>query len=110
MARYRAEIEGNRGRASRLGTRMSGIWTHIRGWGVGVRVDGGPQVRTPEEPKREECDTFHVYATNGSNGGFRGQIDVPIATLKENPDGSIDVTVRTSATDLRSSVTWRAVV
>ena len=38
MARFYAEIQGNRGKASRMGSKDSGIWGHIRGWSVGARV------------------------------------------------------------------------
>lgn len=39
MARFYAEIKGNRGMASRMGTPESGMWAHIRGWNIGCRVD-----------------------------------------------------------------------
>lgn len=59
MARFYAEIQGNRGSATRMGTPSSGISGHIRGWNVGARVrmydDNG-------------VDVVEVYATSGSNG------------------------------------------
>jgi len=44
-----------------MGTPQSGIVGHVRGWDVGVRVDGrvGPN----------DSDVFHIYATGGSNNG-----------------------------------------
>jgi len=39
MAQFYAEIQGNRGKASRMGTKSSGMWCHIRGWDVGIRID-----------------------------------------------------------------------
>lgn len=61
MAQFMAEIQGNRGYVSRLGSRESGIWAHVHGWNVGVRVIGIVD-ETGE-------DVFMVYATSGSNGG-----------------------------------------
>jgi len=59
MAQYYADIVGNRGDATRMGTKASGIQGHIRGWNVGARVciahvDGK--------------DVCRVYKTSGSNG------------------------------------------
>ena len=38
MAHFYASIQGNRGEATRMGTKSSGIDGHIRGWNVGARV------------------------------------------------------------------------
>lgn len=56
MARFYGEVEGTRGRASRLGS--SGMRSHTRGWNVGVEVvcrvcDG--------------ADVIEVYETGGSH-------------------------------------------
>ena len=59
MARFYASIQGNRGRATRMGTPNSGINGHIRGWSVGVRV----QIRDEDGE-----DVAYVYLTSGSNG------------------------------------------
>jgi hypothetical protein len=61
MAHFYADIQGNRGQATRMGTPNSGIAGHIRGWNVGCRVVC--QVR--EDGK----DEVLVYRTNGSNSG-----------------------------------------
>jgi hypothetical protein len=61
MARFYAEIQGNRGAASRMGTPNSGLSGHIRGWDVGVRVDCA--VEDNDE------DVIRVFRTAGSNGG-----------------------------------------
>ena len=60
MAQYYAQIKGNRGMASRMGTKSSGIWGHIRGWNVGAFVD----IR--HDP--DKGDIVRVYRTNGSSG------------------------------------------
>jgi len=38
MARFKADIEGQKGSASRLGSAKSGMRAHVRGWNVGARV------------------------------------------------------------------------
>ena len=38
MAHFYGEIQGNRGGATRMGSKDSGFRAHIRGWHVGVRV------------------------------------------------------------------------
>lgn len=69
MARYYAEIQGNRGKASRMGTASSGIWGHIRGWNIGVEVDCHPD---PTSPEYDVCD---VYETGGSTRNWAKKKD-----------------------------------
>lgn len=38
MSRFYASIQGNRGEATRQGSKASGIGGHIRGWDIGARV------------------------------------------------------------------------
>jgi hypothetical protein len=62
MAQFRATIEGQRGQASRLGSKTSGMVAKVNGWDSGVmvyaeHVDGK--------------DRFEVMATKGSNSGER---------------------------------------
>lgn len=59
MAHFYGEIQGNRGEATRLGSKASGFHGHLRGWNVGafvelVHVDGKDVVR--------------VYRTGGITG------------------------------------------
>ena len=63
MAQFRAEIQGGRGSASRLGHKTTGIKSHTCGWNSGIRVEG----RYDEDL---ECDVFIIYQTTGSS--FRG--------------------------------------
>tara|TARA_Y100000310_G_scaffold108845_1_gene107224 strand:+ start:285 stop:503 length:219 start_codon:yes stop_codon:yes gene_type:complete len=58
MAQFMGELEGNRGMASRLGTKSSGLWGHLRGWNVGVKVDLS---------HTEEGDKITIWKTGGSN-------------------------------------------
>ncbi len=57
MAHFYASIEGNRGPATRCGSK-DGIEGHIRGWNVGVKV-----VMTHKNGK----DIAYVYKTGGSS-------------------------------------------
>lgn len=52
MAHFRAEIEGQRGDASRLGTKSSGMYGHIAGWDIGAKV----YLSYNSELKRNEMD------------------------------------------------------
>lgn len=61
MSHFYADIEGNRGMATRCGTKNSGIQGHIRGWGVGAKVF----VNYDEEAGK---DIVRVYRTGGSRG------------------------------------------
>ncbi len=70
MARFYAEIQGNRGQASRMGTPNSGMWAHVRGWNVGVRV---------ECRSDGDKDIIKVFKTSGSSGYGSGEL---IATFE----------------------------
>lgn len=60
MARFIAYVKGQRGEASRLGTKSSGIRTQAQGWDIGgfvtVRSNGSDE------------DVVCVTITRGSNG------------------------------------------
>jgi hypothetical protein len=62
MAQFRASVQGQRGGASRLGGKSSGIHAKINGWGLGVDVDGAYD-------KKTDCDSFTVTITSGSGHG-----------------------------------------
>ncbi len=61
MAQYYANIEGNHGAATRMGTKSSGMSGHIRGWNVGCRV----WMSHNDTTDQDECT---VCVTSGSNG------------------------------------------
>lgn len=61
MAQYRAEIEGQRGDASRLGTKSSGMYGHIAAWDIGATVN----LSYNEELKRNEM-TIRIDTGNAS--------------------------------------------
>ena len=73
MARFYAEIQGNRGRATRMGTPKSGISSHTRGWNIGVHVFCGVGL--------DGKDYIIVEQTGGSNNPKRFK---RLATLKED--------------------------
>ena len=60
MAHFYAEIQGNRGEATRMGTAKSGMRCHIRGWNIGIQV----QIYQDKNGN----DVVEVYHTDGSNG------------------------------------------
>ena len=59
MSHFYASIRGNRGLATRQGTKESGIWGHIRGWDIGASVDCWVD--------NEGNDCLSIYITGGSN-------------------------------------------
>ena len=64
MSRFYAKIQGNRGLATRGGTPGSGLWAHISGWDIGVRVECKVDPATGK-------DLIYVYTTGGSNSPSR---------------------------------------
>ena len=59
MSHFYASIDGNRGQATRCGSKDSGIRGHIRGWDIGAfvvirHIDGK--------------DVCSIFRTGGSNG------------------------------------------
>ena len=77
MARFYASIQGNRGEATRMG--HNGITGHIRGWDVGVRVDGSPFLADRER------DYFCVYVTGGSNGRTNDKMVGKVTLVNGSP-------------------------
>ena len=67
MAQFYADIQGNRGEATRMGTKASGIAGHIRGWHTGARVSVDYDENTGK-------DIVRVFRTGGSSG--RGQSEL----------------------------------
>ena len=59
MSHFYANIQGNRGGTSRGGSKKSGIHGHIRGWRIGVKVNGYHE-------EKDDIDEFHITITNGS--------------------------------------------
>jgi len=58
MAQFYAEIQGDRGAATRKGNKKSGLFAHVRGWNIGVRV----------ECRHEDGkDVIEIHRTGGSN-------------------------------------------
>jgi hypothetical protein len=60
MSRFHASIHGGKGEKTLQGTPKSGINGHIRGWDVGIQVNG--------EVDSNGNDMFCVYLTSGTNG------------------------------------------
>lgn len=59
MTQFYGSMQGNRGQATRMGTKESGFDAHIRGWDIGCRV-----VLRHIDGK----DRLSVFRTGGSHG------------------------------------------
>jgi len=81
MAQFYAEIQGSRGNATRMGTKVSGIWGHVRGWDAGATVYCD---------HRDGEDFVQVYSSGGSNGRSPGHL---LATIKASPKGGQQITL-----------------
>ena len=66
MSRFYGEVVGNRGPATRGGSKDSGIRGHIRGW------SSGGEVRCYVNDKDQ--DVVDIYITSGSNGRHSDQL------------------------------------
>jgi hypothetical protein len=64
MAQFLGSVQGQRGEATRLGSKSSGLTARVNGWHVGVRVEA-----SHEDGK----DVFRIYRTGGSSG-FASQL------------------------------------
>lgn len=78
MAQFYADIQGSRGKATRMGSKKSGIDGHIRGWHIGARV----WMRYNEQTKEDECT---IDLTFGSSSG-RGRKRLGTFTIKDLED------------------------
>ena len=58
MAQFYANIQGNHGESTRMGTKDSGLHAHLRGWDIGVKV---------EIVHIAGVDIIEVWSTGGSN-------------------------------------------
>lgn len=72
MSQFYASIEGNKGEATRMGTKESGIAGHIRGWNIGCYVS---------IEHVEGKDKVTVFKTGGSK---RNKTDELIAEFTED--------------------------
>ena len=75
MARFYADIQGNRGEATRMGTASSGMSGHVRGWSLGARVE--------MDTDSEGRDRLTVYRTGGSNGMSRDTREIYTETADD---------------------------
>ena len=76
MARFYGEVYGqSKTKASRIGSPKSGMFSHIRGWNVGVKVRCFVN--------HNDEDVIEIFKSGGSNGSLH---DIPIATLTKDVD------------------------
>lgn len=73
MSHFYADIQGNKGTATRCGTKNSGIDGHIRGWNIGARV-----FCYVNDQGEDECK---VVLTPGSGHGGKSKT---LGTFTEN--------------------------
>ena len=71
MAHFMGTVQGNRGEASRLGSKGGGMVARVNGWNSGVKV-------VAEYNAETDTDVFHIFGTRGSGNnneaGYIGQI------------------------------------
>lgn len=84
MSRFYGSLRGGRGEATREGHAATGINGHIRGWDLGVRVDGFAVERA--EGRGPERDGFDVTVTGGSHGN---RPSTPLLRVEEDGDGIV---------------------
>ena len=65
MAQFRGTVEGNRGQASRLGHKTSGLTTTCNAWNIGVKCYAD---------HRDGEDVIQIIITGGSNGARGSEI------------------------------------
>ena len=70
MAHFRGTVTGNRGTASRLGHKKTGLEVNCNGWTTGITVEafhntGDKSAGVPEH------DCFFIYRTGGSKSSNR---------------------------------------
>lgn len=76
MAQFIGKVQGNKGECHRLGSKNSGLETVCNGWVGGIKVLA--------DCDEDGNDTFHVYATSGSNAK---QSDTFLGTLSTSVAG-----------------------
>jgi hypothetical protein len=81
MTHFRATIKGQRGEASRLGSKSQGMVVTVRGWRAGLTITARYDEATGE-------DVFEIALDGGSGSAKRAPIVL---------DGTIDATVRAKA-------------
>lgn len=71
MAQFIGSVEGNKGAATRVGHKSSGLTTKTNGWNCGVCVVARHE---------DGIDYFDVYSTGGSNNNIKKKL---LGTLTE---------------------------
>jgi hypothetical protein len=84
MAHFYASIQGNRGGATRMGTKTLGMDAHIRGWNLGASV-------CLHYDKEKETDILVIEITGGSNGR---QSFMHLATVYRTKDGGMQIALK----------------
>lgn len=73
MAQFYGEIQGfAKTHASRRRSKSSGLWSHIRGWNIGVEVN-------VKHDDKTGYDVISIYKTGGSNDSNRKELITEIS-------------------------------
>jgi len=64
MSTYYGNLQGNRGEATRQGSRTSGIWAAVRSWNGSVRIDMDTDAARPDDP------AVTVTVSKGSSAAY----------------------------------------
>jgi hypothetical protein len=88
MARFRGTLIGQRGMASRLGSKWTGLTVTCDGWDNGVTVEAIPSTQESKQ------DCFHIAFTGGSNNG-KASIEL------DYTDGKVRVSVGFNSKDIK---------
>lgn len=70
MARFYGGVQGNKGEATRLGSKTSGLDAFVDGWDVGVHV------RAYVRP--DGTDAMNIFPNGGSNGGPHPPVTIQV--------------------------------
>lgn len=67
MSHFYGSMQGNRGPATRGGSKASGLDAHIRGWHIGVQI----MLRHNKDTNKDE---IAVYKTGGSSDASKEEL------------------------------------
>lgn len=82
MAQFRGVLQGNRGAVSRLGTKNSGLVSHVDGWNIGTTV-------SISHNKVTGNDEVTVSITSGSSPS--SEPELYLGTFILNPTNSKEI-------------------
>lgn len=103
MAQFLGSVQGQRGEATRLGSKNSGLVVRANGWQSGVKVVAGTN--------SDGVDVFDIYATGGSGYGTGQGLIATVSSegiVHHGRNGSI--TAEKLANDVFQGESWDEIV